>query len=477
MKIVISEGQLPILLTENRLDFLKKTYNVSDDESIKQLKDSKTKNPEFDIKILGDNNDKTIAVVAVKKGKPLTPEQKAQGFKSKIKSKVFITNYIFDEIVNADPTTNKEYVQWMLNIFTKHIKDGHYDDAIRFGSEDLPQANEFLTIFNENKDSKLFKEIAKNTPGSPDDPSNILKYTELSQLYKIVKPFIAGGSSSELEKDINTMVSAGNAKILYSDSKWLVYQPLTTKANCVLHKFASWCTSRPENTMFNSYTTNYKSASGKPSKIYNILNKKVLTDESDEMYQIHFETDQYKDKSNGSNIDFIKFLNTNHGLRDFFSKEMLSQVKHMKGNIKGNKYIKILLGIGHADIIFDLFDKDTEEINIDSDLKIHTLPENFGSVFTNLKSLVLIGVGLSKIPNSIGNIKGLEILILKDNDISNIPESLGSLTSMEFLSLTKNPITKLPDNLKNLVNVYQAVVPAELKDRAKELFPNARVVS
>jgi hypothetical protein len=52
-------------------------------------------------------------------------------------------------MIVADPTDNKTCLQWMLTLFSRLLKDGSVssiESAIRFVIEDLPQANNYLTI-------------------------------------------------------------------------------------------------------------------------------------------------------------------------------------------------------------------------------------------------------------------------------------------------------------------------------------------
>ena len=53
---------------------------------------------------------------------------------------------VFAAIIGADPTANKSCVQWMLTVFTRNIKNGKIDTAIRFVVEDLPLANEYIKL-------------------------------------------------------------------------------------------------------------------------------------------------------------------------------------------------------------------------------------------------------------------------------------------------------------------------------------------
>ena len=67
---------------------------------------------------------------------------------------VSVCSSVFADMISADPTDNKIYLQWMLNLFVRLIKDekpNSIDIAIRLVMEDLPQANKYLSVFENNK--------------------------------------------------------------------------------------------------------------------------------------------------------------------------------------------------------------------------------------------------------------------------------------------------------------------------------------
>ena len=74
--------------------------------------------------------------------------------KERLLKKVSVCSDVFTGMIIADPTDNKMYLQWMLNVFTRFIKDDKESSlsaAIRFVDEDLPQANLYLQLFEDNK--------------------------------------------------------------------------------------------------------------------------------------------------------------------------------------------------------------------------------------------------------------------------------------------------------------------------------------
>ena len=82
--------------------------------------------------------------------------------KGRILKKISVASNVFADMVVADPTENKMYLQWMLNTFTRYIKTGSEKEmaqASRFVTEDLPQAKTYLVMFEDNKRKKKFKEL------------------------------------------------------------------------------------------------------------------------------------------------------------------------------------------------------------------------------------------------------------------------------------------------------------------------------
>jgi hypothetical protein len=58
-----------------------------------------------------------------------------------------------------------------------------FEQAVRFLSEDLPEANEFLGVFDRVKNKKVFKRSAPNRPNAPQNVTDINQYSGLAHLY------------------------------------------------------------------------------------------------------------------------------------------------------------------------------------------------------------------------------------------------------------------------------------------------------
>ena len=353
MKYIITENQYRILLKEDRVAFLK-TQNVIDPKLLDGLTkgklEKKSKRPDGGmepnkIKIEPIENHEGIDIAYI-----VTNNKGKQSIK--------LTDEIFNDIVEADPSSNKQYVQWMIQVFLRHINDGDIEQAIRFLTEDLPEASEFLTIFDDVKNKKVFKRSAPNRPNAPQNVTDINQYTSLAQLYSVVSPFI-GASDEESEdgesplwKKLKKYIDLGEAKLVYRDGDVLIYSPLTIESSCdPLGSLASWCTRREGNTYFDSYRKNNPKPDGTNSDYYVIMPKNLFNgDDEGDTYplQFHFESNQLHDKNNTSierSSKLSEVLSRFPGMKEFFKKELgkLVEMDVVKGTgLMDSSYIKYL---------------------------------------------------------------------------------------------------------------------------------------
>ena len=247
----------------DRLSFLAEKFDIfecTDSDDTKSKIDTLIVDG-FEPSIITSPEGGVIAILSIKQSeKRLNPIKK-----------ISICSDVFSEMIGADPTDNKMYLQWMLTVFTRFIKDGKdisTASAIRFVKEDLPQANLYLQLFEDNKRKKKFIDLCKGSYSLKDvgDPTNINQYKSLSQLFDAVDPFIEKEPSA-VERTLYKFVESGQAEIPVKDRKFTLYIPKTTAASVVFANFANWCTAREGNGMFNSYTQNNLKPNGKNSDI------------------------------------------------------------------------------------------------------------------------------------------------------------------------------------------------------------------
>jgi len=399
--------------------------------------------------------------------------------------KVSVSLDVFTSMIGADPTPNKTCLQWMLNTFTRLLKDNEWSEAGRFAIEDLPQANEYLTLFEANKRKKKFREMAKYSLKGFKDITNINEYKSLGQLFDAIDPFIER-DPSEMESLMNIYVDSNQAIIPFKDRRYTVFIPLTRDANTIFNNFTGWCTAKIGNSMFESYTNGHKKPNGDNSNIYIIIDNGFFNGDNENIYQIHFETNQIKDRSNGRNVDLYSLvLKHSDGLTNFLGDELKNMASEYKGSMSDNKYIDTLMDIGFTDIIFEFFDVETNIILIDSETAIkkrHVPRIPDVTRFTNLTHFVILDSSVNELHKSIGSLNKLKNLTLSGNNIETLPTEIGKLKNLIFLNLMHNPIKTIPNEIKYLDSsnggslVQIAISKEKISDanyqKLRKLLPN-----
>ena len=462
----------------DRIEFLAKKFDVFENEQdIINEKLKKLKSDGYSYEIYGSEvYNKPLAIMWY-----IPPKETGERFTRNIS----VNLDVFSDIISADPTPNKSCVQWMLTVFTRFLKEGKDSSinmAIRFVVEDLPQANLYIKLFEANKRKNKFKDFCKKSYvlKHVKDPTDINQYKSLSQLFDAVDPFIER-DPTEMESLLEKYVSAGNALIPVKDRKFTLYIPKTTDAATVFHKFANWCTARPNNGMFNSYTSQLK-PNGKKSDIYVIINNKFFTGESQEIYQIHFESNQIKDRHNSSNVSiFETVINESEGLSNFFYEELMSMAKACKTGLDGNKYLDALIKFGFCESLFEFIEVDTPTIRFMT-REIPKLPDM--SKFTQLDQLIITGAKMVELHPSVGTLSNLEMLVLTDNRIKVLPKEIGNLKKLTFMNLIGNPIEHIPSEItyldrSNGGSLFRLAIKREdigekNYQRLKELLPTTK---
>lgn len=428
----------------DRLSFLAELFDIfecNEAENNQQLESklAELNHDGYISKQMLNSDNEVIAIISEK-----------QNDKDRTLKKISICSDVFTAMIVADPTDNKIYLQWMLNLFSRLVKEPNsVESAIRLVQEDLPQANKYLTLFEENKRKKKFKELCKGSYSLVGiiDPTDINQYKSLSQLFDSVDPFIEKDASA-IERTMQRFVEIGQAIIPVKDRKFTIFIPRSTEASVIFEDFANWCTARKGNGMFNSYTSGHKKPNGKNSDIYIIINNEFFEGKSKEIYQIHFETNQLKDSRNGQNVSiFEDVISKSEGVSNFFYEELMSMAKHHSKGLENNRYLDYLIQFGFAESLFELLDENTPSIRFMT-REIPKLPDL--SKFKILDQLIITNAKMVELHPSIGKLTNLEMLVLTENRIKTLPKEIGMLKNLQFLNIIGNPISEIPSEIAYL---------------------------
>ena len=452
-----------------RLKFLSNRFDVFSDDNL-DTKINKLKSDGNTVNIIESDDGICLALILEKTSD------------NKVKREINISNYIFDMMVDADPTPNKMYTQWMLNTFYRLLKSNDIVNAIRFGVEDLPLAKEYLLIFEGNKRKQKFKNLCSGSYILKDisDPTDINQYKSLGQLFDAIDPFIVR-DSSDIERLLYKFVDSGQALIGVRDRKFTVYIPLTRDASTVFDPFANWCTCKENNGMFNHYTNNNKRPNGEKSKIYIIINNEFFNGKLDDdtLHQIHFESNQIKHRKNTNNVSIYEnILMKSEAVTNFFHDELVYWSKKMKST-SNNLYVDHLVKFGFSDSLFEIIEESTPFI-IFKDKEVPKMGDL--SRFKNLEILEMNNTNLIEFHPSLFFLQNIEVMVVRDNKITDIPKEIGNLKSLIFINIIGNKISNIPDSIKYLDksnggNLHRIAV--SLKDigeenynKLKKLLPN-----
>jgi hypothetical protein len=200
-----------------------------------------------------------------------------------------LVHFIIQRFEEADPTPNKQYVQWIVRTYVK----GRFGDL-----EDIIDGHlwQSLTKFN--------KLVQRKKIPSPRNDINI--FTNFSAFIRVMQLEYPDPDDPKLK-------DKGNAFTLYDDENFRVIVPQDEPASCYYGQGSQWCTSGTKgNNMFNYYNG--------IAPILIVLPKKPKY--PGEKYQLHFGV-SIDDNPMKSDSDIEDYINQDD---DMFSDSGLDEV-------------------------------------------------------------------------------------------------------------------------------------------------------
>lgn len=395
------------------------------------------------------------------------------------KSSVELT--VFSSMISADPTDNKIYLQWLLNTYSGFLRNNETEEAIRFACEDLPVAKQYLELFEQNKKKQEFKKLCSNNFNLSEikDHSNINQYKSLSKLYDAVDPFIEKDYSG-LKSNILRYVNINEAEITYKSRHFTVYLPKSRNAMIIFDKFSSWCTAKPENGMFKHYTTTFPRPDGNSSKLYVVIPSTFFEGTTNELYHVHFESNQFYNKGNAS-IDPKLLLSSDSGIIEYFGSELAEVIKSGKNKLLiKNPYMTQADKIGVGYLIFSVLDETLDSIRL-INKGIGIIPKEINR-FKQLTHLAIVNSNVISVDDKICELTELKVLSLNKNPIKKLPANIDSLKKLEYLALCDTDIKTLPDSISKLDTSnggslrYVAISESDIVYDINNKLPNVKII-
>ena len=235
-----------------------------------------------------------------------------------------ISDNDYQQLIRMDPTYGGgneigKFGRWILDLYNMFVKD-------RLAEEKYEQAKEYVSQHPEAKmpPAPVQKSIDKieDFQKLPDLLSKFVKLTkDIKQPINSFKSVsdLASAVRSASEKDISVDEKAqanykifrdamsDGLKVVYQDNDWVVGIPETYESSSHFKEpVTNWCTAYPD--MYKRYMEGYG------GNYYIHLNK-----HTGELYQLHAESNQFKDASD-KEIDRSEFAEENPHLKSFYDK-------------------------------------------------------------------------------------------------------------------------------------------------------------
>jgi hypothetical protein len=137
-----------------------------------------------------------------------------------------ISDDVFDKLVDADPTNNKAYLNWILNTYNK-------SDNKKVYIEDLYKVKEYLILFDKLKSQHKLEH------------TDINYYNDYKALYNDLNKIGGTGEPTEDENYLLTdryYINNNEAEIFFEDNDYLIVIPKTLEASKFYAKNTQWCT-------------------------------------------------------------------------------------------------------------------------------------------------------------------------------------------------------------------------------------------
>jgi len=371
-------------------------------------------------------------------------------------------------IQDMDKVKVGKYTQWLLKNFVSAPITGEEGEIEKDNPEYKRRFQEYQRLFLEDlhKTTDDLKKYERFKNQLPQDKRDINKIT-VSELFDLVKDFKLEKVKASKEEKEKAKISYEypGSEIIFRGPKWTLIKiedktDLGKNAAIFFGGYQDsdndetrWCTSGPGLTFFNGYI--------KDGPLYVVLpnddNGQVgkRTGLPKERYQFHFPSSQFMDRLD-RHVNLTELLNgpmieLKESFKPEFAKGLVTKggdkVEINYPNDSAGKFVA-LYGF---DELFESMPKTIQHLLINNKSKENIaidVPESLGQ-FTNLQALMLQNI-VRTLPESIGNLKGLNFLALPSNtNLQSLPASIVNLENLAFINLKdSNPNIEIPEVLR-----------------------------
>lgn len=257
----------------------------------------------------------------------------------------------------------------------------------------------------------------------PNNIKNLYSFRTFKQFDEYVEKYNNVPSHRAFKREIKK-----EADVILANEELFIVSPHSHEASCLFGAGTKWCTTTKNGVHFDSYYQN------------------LIT-----FYYIQVRSPILRRKLKQDLWKVALVVFPDGELRAF------DAVDHLIGGDKDTAYeadklnnFLTLLGVSRmlfrprdmderlADYL--LYKKLDTDINL-SGLGLTRIPDAIGDM-VQLKSLILSENRLQAIPESIGMLTNLKILYLFHNKITSLPESIGTMKELQWLGLRGNPISR-----------------------------------
>ena len=132
-------------------------------------------------------------------------------------------------------------------------------------------------------------------------------------------------------------------------------------------------------------------------------------------------------------------------------------------NLQNNELVKLC---DNFDRLFQL-----KILNL-SDNHLRNLPE-FGVNWDSLEELNVTNnpLGINRLPETLGDLNKLEILVLSNTGIDKLPESIGKLSNLTIFHAASNAISQIPETFEKLGNLEEVIFADNRLEQLSKKIP------